>query len=121
MFTIRVSLYGWRCCWAKPSDPYLEWQGVRISGVLIVCKSMEIVFWTEQSVRIIVDASISVASVRQGSSVYYLIVVPLCSFSEHMQLFHPEHAEEILKSLGHEGVAAGAGGGAVGRAIGGGG
>ena len=42
------------------------------------------------------------------------------SFSEHMQLFHPEHAEEILKSLGHE-VVAGRGGAIGGGAIGGGG
>ena len=48
----------------------------------------------------------------------------MCSFSEHMQLFHPEHAEEVLKSLGHEVVAGGGGaiggGGAVNGAGGGG-
>lgn len=40
-----------------------------------------------------------------------------------MQLFHPEHANEILKSLGHEviGGAAGLGGRGVGNAAGGGG
>lgn len=36
-----------------------------------------------------------------------------------MQLFHPEHADEILKSLGHE-VVAGRGGAIGGEVIGGG-
>ena len=40
----------------------------------------------------------------------------LSRFSEHMQLFHPEHADEILKSLGRgEAVpAVGQGGGVAG-------
>lgn len=42
--------------------------------------------------------------------------VILSRFSEHMQLFHPEHADEILKSLGRgEAVpAVGQGGGVAG-------
>ena len=52
---------------AKPSVYFTEYQGVRVSGHLIMCtcKSMEMAFQTEQSVRIIVDGCISGMSVRR--------------------------------------------------------
>ena len=43
---------------AKPSVRFTEW-------VLIICKSMEIAFQTERSVRIIVDGRISGVSGRR--------------------------------------------------------
>lgn len=43
------------------------------------------------------------------------------SFSEHMQVFHPEHADDLLKSLGQEVIARGGGAGGVAGAGGGGG
>ena len=41
-----------------------------ISGDLFVRKSMEMVFWTKQSVCIIVDSCISEVSARRGSTIY---------------------------------------------------
>ena len=49
---------------AKPSVCFMEGQGIRISGGLIICKSMKMAFWTKQSVHIIVDCRISGMSIR---------------------------------------------------------
>ena len=57
----------------KPSVCCMEGRGVHISGGLIVCKSIERAFWTEQSVRIIVDGRISGVSVRPGSTVFHIM------------------------------------------------
>ena len=55
------------------------------------------------------------------SDLYLKHFVSFCSFSEHMQLFHPEHADDMLKSLGREVIARGGGAGGVAGAGGGGG
>ena len=44
-----------------------------------------------------------------------------CSFSEHMQLFHPEHADDVLRNLGREVIDRGGGAEGVAGAGGGGG
>ena len=63
---------------------FTEYRGVRIFRGLIVCKSMEMAFWTEQSVCIIVDGRISGVSVRRSST-----VTLLCSMKD---VFGKSHA-----------------------------
>ena len=43
---------------AKPSIHFMDSRGVCISGSLLISKSMEMVFRTEQSIRIIIDGHI---------------------------------------------------------------
>ena len=70
MSAIRVSLYGWLYCWGQAKCPFYEIARYPHFRGLFVCKSMEMVFPTKQSIHIIVDVHILRVSAMRGSTVH---------------------------------------------------